>query len=206
MLTVIELTTGVPGAGKSYRRCAHYLVNDWLKDKENRIHYSNFPVDIEAIAEYTSRRDVDEHIKEIPEDVIETWLEGRSGPWEYFQDTDLACCHIALDEFDHFCSTNHKKEIRTQWAAWLKEIRHQGATVEFITQDHQAVAKEVERKVAVRRSLTVGADRRDPYFKIKMYDWYQLRSKLINRQVQTVIETEYRKHDGRWKAEDASGG
>ncbi len=50
MNSVITITTGVPGAGKTYVRAARFLVDDFLINS-NGIHISNFPLNIDAISE-----------------------------------------------------------------------------------------------------------------------------------------------------------
>ena len=51
--TVIEFTTGQPGSGKSYRRCAWLIVDRVLNPKEPEIDklWSNYPVMFEPQAD-----------------------------------------------------------------------------------------------------------------------------------------------------------
>ena len=54
-MAVICITTGEPGAGKSYIRAARFLVDEFLVNTDG-IHISNFPLNIEAIAEEVYRK------------------------------------------------------------------------------------------------------------------------------------------------------
>jgi len=202
--SVITLTTGPAGSGKTYVRCARFLVDEWLPERKG-IHYSNFPVFRDKAAEFVARKlnkTTDEfldRIQIIPESVLNTWLNGQSGPWDYFRDKNLEGCHVAIDECHNFCGakTNHK--VRQQWQAWLGEIRHQGATVEFLSQSPEKVAREIHYEAGLRLSLVNSEDRRDPFLGILLGDWYELKAAFITKQYETVVwEVERRNVDGKW--------
>src|SRR5690606_37593265 len=73
-----------------------------------------------------------ERMQLIPPGEIERWREGQSGPWDFFADKDLGQAHIAIDEIHVFCGRNTAAAVRKKWQDWLGEIRHRGATVEFL--------------------------------------------------------------------------
>ena len=42
--SVTRLTTAPPGTGKTWARCARFILDEWLMDGMEGIHFSNFPV------------------------------------------------------------------------------------------------------------------------------------------------------------------
>jgi hypothetical protein len=202
--SVITLTTGPAGSGKTYVRCARFLVDEWLPERSG-VHYSNFPVFRERVAEFVAKKlgkTADEYldrIQIIPESVLNTWVSGQSGPWDYFKDRCLDGCHIAIDECHNFCGAKSNHKIRQRWQAWLGEIRHQGATVEFLSQSPEKVAREIHYEAGLRLSLVNSEDRRDPFLGILLGDWYELRAGFITREYETTVwEVERRAVDGKW--------
>ena len=79
--SVITLTTGPAGSGKTYVRCARFLVDEWLPERKG-IHYSNFPVFRDKAAEFVARKlnktsdELLDRIQIIPDAVLNTWLNG----------------------------------------------------------------------------------------------------------------------------------
>ena len=202
--STVLLTTGVAGSGKSYVRCARFLVDEFLPDTDG-VHYSNFPVFPEKIAALIAPRlkvepgAIIDRIKVIPDEALQTWISGESGPWDYFRDLDLQNTHIAIDEIHNFCGKNTKRKTRARWQSWLGEIRHRGATVEFISQSPQKIAREIEYEAGVRLSLINSADRRDPFFGVTLGDWYELRAKFFTGELEPrVWQVERRNVDGKW--------
>lgn len=202
--SVITLTTGPAGSGKTYVRCARFLLDEWLPERSG-VHYSNFPVFRDKVAEFSAKKtgklesEILDRIQIIPESTLDLWVNGHSGPWDFFRDKNLDGCHIAIDECHNFCGakTNHK--IRQRWQAWLGEIRHQGATVEFLSQSPEKVAKEIHYEAGLRLSLVNSEDRRDPFLGILLGDWYELKAAFVTKEYQTVVwEIERRNVDGKW--------
>ena len=113
---------------------------------------------------------------------------------------DLTGAHIAIDECHNFCkaSGSTPKHQRELWGAWLGEIRHIGATVEFLTQSPHKLAKEIVNEAEVRIDLLNVEAERDPFFKIKMADWYELKASISGRYEAKVQMLEKRCIDGRW--------
>jgi hypothetical protein len=206
---IITMTTAPAGSGKSYRRGPHFLLNEFLPHQEG-VHWSNLPVFVDKLAEEMAKRTgkpVDEfanRIKLIPPEVQQSWREGKSGPWEFFQDIDLQNAHVALDEFHEFCGTNKARHLREKYQFWFGQIRHRGATIEVISQAPEKIAREIHYEAGVQLSLVNSEDRRDPWFRILLGDWYELRAKFITGKYQSAIwEIEERKAKGKWITEDS---
>jgi hypothetical protein len=213
---VFMITEAPMGSGKTLRRCAHYLVYEFLPEKEG-VHYSNFPVlhdGMEALMKKKHRKLMEKHpelvherVKVIPPDVIKSWSDDElcTGPWDYFSAEDgdgkpsLAGAHLALDEAHIFapCVGRPSRARCRKWREFLGEVRHRGATVEFITQDVKSIDEDVARLSAVRLSLINQADERDQLFGIAFFDWYQLKGKFTGEWRPTIIEKESRKEGQR---------
>lgn len=215
-MSVIMLTTGVPGCGKTYVRAARFLVDDFLINTRG-VHYSNFPLNVDAIAEEVSRKmsrnfgvfglkkrkvtpeDIKKRIVIIPDEVLQSWRMERSGPWDYFAGVNLKYAHIAIDEIHNFLSPLSSLEYVQAWNDFLGEVRHRGCTFEGLTQDVGQVSQVLKGRAAVRLELVPGEDLRDPYFKIKMLDWYNLKAAFTGSFHKTVIMFEKRKLFSSWK-------
>ena len=210
---VVLLTTGVPGCGKTYVRAARFLVDDFLVNSEG-IHYSNFPLSREIIAEDVSQklssslgffsflsrkqkkvsRDlILSRLHIIPDEVLLSWFREESGPWDYFKDCDLRYAHIAIDEIHNYISYSKSSAYLQKWDEFLGEIRHRGCTFEGLTQDESQVHPILLGRCALRLELVPAEDLRDPFFKIKMSDWYELKASFSGCYHKTVFEFEKRK-------------
>ena len=147
IMSVIMLTTGVPGCGKTYVRAARFLVDDFLINTRG-VHYSNFPLNVDVIADEVSRKmsrkfgifglknrkvtpeDIKKRIVVIPDEVLQSWRMERSGPWDYFAGVNLKYAHIAIDEIHNFLSPLSSLEYVQAWNDFLGEVRHRGCTFE----------------------------------------------------------------------------
>ena len=196
------LTTGVSGSGKTYRRCAHFLVNDFLPNHTG-VHISNFPINMDALEAYCIKNNICKNVRErvriIPEDVIKTWLSGESGPWDFFTEGDLSGCHLALDEAHNFCSKKSKPYHRERWGRWLGELRHLGMTAEFLTQAEGNMANEIMNQCEIRLEIINGENRIDPVMHMRMSDWYELKAKITGKYIAPSFELEYMQMMGKWK-------
>jgi hypothetical protein len=206
---VITMTTAPAGSGKSYRRGPHFLLTEFLPNQEG-VHWSNLPLYAEKLAEEMARRtgkpaaEFLDRIKLVPPEVQQTWREGSSGPWEFFADMDLQNAHVALDEFHEFCGTNKSRHLREKYQFWFGQIRHRGATIEVISQSPEKIAREIHYEAGVQLSLVNSEDRRDPWFRILLGDWYELRAKFLTGKYQSAVwEIEERKAKGKWVQEDS---
>lgn len=218
--SVITCTTGEAGSGKSYARCARFLVDRFLKDCDG-VHWSNFPLGVvpedhpfppeyegetftERIARAAAKlHGLDEHalrerVQLIPADVLKSWERGDSGPWEFFEGRDLNGAHIAIDEIHNFLDPQAPPEQRKLWRQWLGEIRHRGCTVEFISQALQKIPLEIRREAGLHIACNNTETERDPFFRILLADWYELRAAFITRNYRSnVIERERRSAMGK---------
>lgn len=202
--SVIQLTTAPAGTGKTYMR-VRFLVDDLLPGTEKRV-ITNLPLNIDAIVDYCVTRhglhpeDVRERIQLIPSTVYDGWMDGTSGPWDYFVDS-IDQCHIIIDEVHRICGSGSPRKVRKRYQDWLGEIRHRGATIEFVSQDETKIAREIINEAAYKRVLVSSEDRRDPlpYCGIPLSDWYELRAGITGVYFQCVWEMEYRKVGKAWK-------
>lgn len=186
--SVIEITTGCAGTGKTFRRCAHFLVDDFLVNESGK-HYSNFPINIRPLTREVlsnssnvknrTRRSLLEQINIIPQSELDLWAIEASGPWEYFSDLDLQDAHISIDEAHNFIGVDHSKTHKAKWKSWLGELRHSGATIEFLTQNEMKLDMCVKRDAELMRTLENQEQVKDPFFNIEMFYWYELRASFL---------------------------
>ena len=225
MQTTVIYTTGEPGSGKSYYRCMRFLIDDFLRNTSCK-HVSNFPVRMEpwekdgkpqqgfaavAKAKGLNPDDVRERVLVFDPADVESWLNLNlgskggghvCGPWDQLDQVDISGFHIAIDEIHNFCGTKSAKSVQARWAQWLGEIRHQGATVEFLTQSPKKVASCITEHAGLRHRLLKGEEREDFWFKIPLYDWYQLRAKFVGRWKTCFWQVTERNILDKWKTSD----
>ena len=197
--TIVEFTTGEPGAGKSYRRCAHFIVNVLLNPNEAgpKGIWCNYPIEFDpwvdkygveqpGLIEFIAVKygeevadEVEDRVKVFPPEEVASWKPPRKGqpvrgPWSFFEENDIDTggWHVAIDEIHNFAPKGNRK-VEEAWGEWMGEIRHEGLTIEFLTQDPDEVTRKIQGRAGVRRELVRSVERRDPYFKIKLGDWYQ---------------------------------
>lgn len=185
-MSTIILTTGVPGSGKTYIRCARFLVDDFLLSKKTGVHYSNFPVCVDVVAnhvhkQFTSKfgffyrllhrnfvmpsvEDIKARIVVIPESVLSDWRLEKSGPWDFFAGLDLSGCHIAIDEIHEIVKISSSPDYIAKWDEFLGTIRHRGCVFEGLTQDIKAVHACFKGRANIRNELIPCEDLRDPFF------------------------------------------
>jgi hypothetical protein len=203
------------------------MVDEYLPGRTGD-HWSNFPLDEvpqshafpptypgETFADRMARDVARAHPKEwtpdavrarihtIPRHVTQRWQTGETGPWDFFEDRDVSGAHIAIDEIHNFCGKKTKPTTRAKWQAWLGEIRHRGATIEFLSQHPQKIAQELEWEAEIRLNLINNANRRDPWSGVLIGDWYQLRANLLGIGYKSSLwELEKRAVDKRWVVQD----
>ena len=217
----IILTTGVPGCGKTYIRCARYLVDDFLVNTRG-VHISNFPLNPETISETVSKKinksrglfgifrkavtpdDIKKRLIVIPDDVLQSWRSEESGPWEFFKGWNLKYAHIAIDEIHNFINSRSSSAYLKLWDDFLGEVRHRGCTFEGLTQDFDSVDRVLSGRASIRLELIPGEDLRDPFFKIKLSDWYELKASFFGTYHKTVFMYEKRKQGSSWKVNHVS--
>ena len=222
---VVEFTTGAPGTGKTYRRAGHFIVNELLDPKcpsADRI-WCNYPIEFEswtdghgieqkglyAIANEKyglEEFEVDEKVRVFPKEVVESWLRFDTSskaivtPSDFFNDNEikLDACHIAIDEIHNFCPSADKIAA-TSWSKWLGEIRHEGATIEFLSQHPSKVSKAIINHAALRRQMVHSGLRRDWWVNIQLEDWYNVGTVIGRKYRPSVWEVEEREVLGKWK-------
>ncbi len=208
----VFLVEGPPGTGKSYERAARWLVDDFLPNREGH-HFSNFPLNVDAIAEYCER------VHKLPKDqtaarlhfidpaALADWRDEvqGSGPWVYFADrpdgtNPLERAHVAIDECHVYLGVAGKSSAqwRKQWEGWLGTIRHRGCTIEFLTQDVSKVAKEITAHCESKIVLSTLANQRVPFIGIRATDAYQVLSKLRGKSIRVTVVDEYQRRGARW--------
>lgn len=190
---VICLTSAPPGSGKSYCRFARFVWDDWLPNCAPGVHWSNFPVRFEpwkdergnegsGLVALASKRFkiapevVRERVRTIPEEVTRSWQDEEKidGPWNYFKDLDINGAHIAIDEAHSYFPQRGRPKHAKALMEWLAEIRHRGATVEFITQHPGQVCAELRRAAGEQIILTNLENEVEPFFGIRVGDWLEM--------------------------------
>ncbi len=207
-MAVIEYTVGAAGTGKSFIRCAKFLVDEWLPYHEGR-HISNFPLEVDNIVDYVSKKYKDiphcsperlyERLLVIPDAVLDTWILFESGPWEYFADFHFNGDHISIDEIHNFCPASAPKEYLKKWNDWLGEIRHEGATIEFLTQNEAKVSKSIEIESGLRRELTGRSDKVNPLTGCQYHVDWNLIARFNGKYRQKTTVTTKRRIGKIWK-------
>lgn len=205
-MAVTEFTAAISGSGKTYRRCAHYLATEFLPMRLGKI-WTNFPIHIDQmvadVVEHNPQLvavDIKDRIKCIPDEVLRTWRDYKSGPWDYFHAEDLEGDRIALDELHNYVPASAPREYVKKWQEFLGEIRHRGCEFEGLSQYDTKVHVAIRNEAGLKRDLFNCEQRRDPFFQILMADWYNLRAKFFTGQyTSSVFEYEYVPVQGRWK-------
>lgn len=215
-VATLIFTTGEPGAGKTYIRCARFLVDDFLVNSDG-VHISNFPVYPDKVADSVVKRsnffkkgilakitapfrrkqnkitkeEILKRIHVIPEDVLKSWRSEESGPWEYFNGCDLKHAHIAIDEIHNYLSVTSSEEHLKKWDEFLGEIRHRGCTIEGLTQDPSAVSPVFKNRAGLNLDLVPRLKLRDPIFKVPYADWYELVAGFTGIYRPCILQQEY---------------
>lgn len=207
--SIISATFGVPGSGKTYSR-VRFLVEDFLINNPAGMFITNIPLNIDVISDYisplihVSPEDVAARLHIIPDDELIMWekmnlLENRDlasfadnfPPAVYLQQFNLEGAHIAIDEFHKYFSKKGPKLLKKMWNDWFAEIRKTGCVFEAVTQSYGQMSDEFLDKCASRLELVNHSELRDPFFGVRMGDWYELRAGLFNRPViQRITERE----------------
>jgi hypothetical protein len=221
-------TTGASGSGKTLRRGPWFVCRELLPNSDS-VHVSNFPwrfdvwtdgagIEREGLVGYMARHGVDEdvvrdRVRCIPESVTDEWRnaglkdgEPVRGPWDTFKDEDMSGWHLAIDEIHNYVPKSGPgcRRIQAAWSKWLGELRHRGATIEFLSQSPAKVGTCIENEAEIRLELLNNSQRYDPFFRVKMYYWYQLQAKLTGYYRPGCWQIELRQISGKWKEQDSS--
>jgi len=161
--------------------------------------------------------EVRRRVRVIPAEEMERWrnngLRGRSqklvahGPWDYFgeefaAERPLAGAYISIDECHNYIPVTAAGVVQDAWSQFLGELRHRGATIEFLSQHEAKVHKCIQHETEVRFELVNNDLKRDPFFKITCYCWRQLRAKLGMNATPSYWQLEYRQIMGKWRLVD----
>ena len=208
--SILSATFGTPGSGKTYSRCK-WLVDDFLINNPDGIYITNIPLNIEVISQYisdlrkVSSDDVAARLHIIPDDVLLQWEKlnqldnsdlktfnsSTFPPTVYFQQFNLGGAHIAIDEFHKFFGKKSPRALRALWNDWFAEIRKTGCVFEAITQSYGQMNDEFLDKCQTRLELVNHSDSKDPFFSVRMGDWYELKAGLFGHlPIQRVSERE----------------
>ena len=113
------------------------------------------------------------------------------GPWQYFQDLDLSAGHIMIDEIQKIVDNRSTNKLKKLWADWLSTIRHEGCTLEFMTQTTKRLPMEIKDVSEITVEILPNAENRFPLLPIKNYDYYQLFKKLFDWDLKSSTLTEW---------------
>ncbi len=205
---VAMLTTAPMGGFKSYTRGPAFAIDVWLPEYEG-ILYTTIPLRVDVIAEIAWKKykipkeETKRRIHVFSPDLIKSWIRegGNNGPWDIPLEK-VAGCHFQFDEFQYFAPRTQEVPRRRLWREWISEVRHEQATVEFLTQDISSIDKDIVSVVPIQYQLVNLGTHRDPLFKIQLNDWYQLRSKFFGYWCPCVAQLEFSRIAGRLKQEE----
>lgn len=193
--STITLTVGVSGSGKTYYRGSVFVMEEWIPEHTGVL-ITNMPLNLDEIEKvFPNAR---ERIELIPREVLQSWRDGNSGPWEYLQDRDLSGCKLQIDEIHNYCGKNSSPSVRKKWLSFIGELRHQGMTAEFMTQTEAKCAKEIISEAEIRIEIVNGENRLMPVLGYRMGDLYELRAKLTGKYLCPSFCREYTQVSGKW--------
>ena len=193
--STISVTVGVSGSGKTYYRCAVFLAEEWLPNHSGVL-ITNYPILMENLVK--DFPNAEKRVELIPKEVLQAWRDGRSGPWDYLDGREISGCHIAIDEIHNYCGKNTDNKIRKKWLSWIGELRHQGATCEFLTQSEAKCAKEILSEAEIRYEIINGENRIFPILGYRMGDLYEFRAKILGRYLCPSFCREYIQAGSKW--------
>ena len=114
------------------------------------------------------------------------------------QGFDLQNDLIVIDEAHNFCGRSHSREKKRLWMQFCGELRHRGhSAIQFVTQSPNKLAKEIIDECGKRQALIDAEEERDPFFKIPLAYWYELRAKLTGKYTSCFVRIDLRDIDGK---------
>ena len=192
--SIITITIGAVGVGKTYSRCANFLATEFIPNHHG-VHYSNFPINKEVLVDWCHKKykidnDVlNSRIQIIPSDVVQGWMDGEMTFSDYFDDKDLQDAHIAIDEAHNFFPFANRDNLRVkQCVQFLGEIRHRGCTIELLTQNVGNLPVAIREKATKTIEIVSCESDYDIYFKIQNYYWYELRAAWLKEYCPKLCE------------------
>lgn len=203
-MAVHEVTVARSGAGKTYH-IVWRLVHDWLPFPHNRNFFTNLPINCDRLAAYivTTHPDLSSQgalakIRLFDREVTDSWLNEKSGPWEFFDGLDVDAGRIVIDEVHNFIHVKSSAEYVMKWRKWLGELRHCGATFEAISQYETKIHPLIRHECGLIRRLASSDDKRDPLFWVRFGDHYQILSKIRGYYASRVFFSEFTDEAGKW--------
>lgn len=182
----VTLRDGTGGSGKSYL-VTYFIVETFLPFEDGKL-ITNLPLNIPVICERVAARhgkDAQELASRIelidPADnarLKTDVMDGGLTPYQIFEGRNLAECHVIVDECHWFCGPDKSEPHRAFWKKWIGELRHQGATLELMTQTIQGVAPEIVMQAAARYTSVSSEFKRDAWLNISFGDWAEFQAKF----------------------------
>ena len=211
--SVLYLTSGQPGCGKTYSR-VRWLMSEFLPNSTG-LYITNLPLNVDLIASAVASKTgktAEEYISRIhviSDDEMKSWRSlndrsrkqelsemknsGKFPPVQYLESLDLNNARVAIDEFHRYFNKKSPADVLLMWNDWFAEIRKTGCTFEAITQDLDQLPPEFIGKVGLRMDLVPYGTTRDPFLNIPLSDYYELRAAYLGMREQKICQTEYRK-------------
>lgn len=204
---IISLCVGQPGAGKSYSR-VRYIMDDFLINHKG-VCITNLPLNIPAMQEYYNKLNIKidllERIVLVDSATYNSWANLHSEKkhirekwdlktmpvFEWLSCFDLTDAYICLDEFHRIYGKGFSTDYIKLWADWFSEIRKTGARFECVTQDTVKLNSDFLALAGNRIDIVPWSIARDPFFGIKIDDYYQLQASITKKYIQHYVEQEF---------------
>ncbi len=205
--SVLTFVTGVPGVGKSWRE-SFYVVTEIIPElAEDSYIYTNLPLIKEVFVKHFKDESLYDRIVLIDNLEMERWRVSKSqkdpkkmlGPWSFFEGCKTSGSVFILDEIHELCNKKDNPRYRERWENFLATIRHLGfKSAEFLTQDEAAVAVEIKNRAGLKICLEDNESELDTFFKISMFDWYNLIAGHTRKYKKSFMECTYKKRGSGW--------
>lgn len=188
---------GESGSGKSLVRCAQFLADEFLV-QETGLHFSNFPVNFDGLAAASGKpvEEVRRRVRIIPAGVMKRWADGLESPAVYFEsvkeeegDNSLVGAHVAIDEAHRYLGRHHKPAHLATWSDWIGHLRHNGMTVEFLTQYDTKLHHFARHEAGEMLTIRAPSRERDSVWGCYLYDELQLLSKIWRKKIGVSVVT-----------------
>lgn len=192
------------GSGKSFSR-AKWIVDYFLPEEKGDI-VTNLPLNVDEVVKYVCRNkslneeEIRDRIVIIPHPVWLTWQTdikvGGSGPWDWLRELyggyNFEGAHIIIDEAHYIGGAKHSPQHLAEWGKFCGEVRHNHATLEFMSQHENKVARSIRDECGGSVYLSNGEKRK--FLHVPFSDFYELRAKFLTRKYTSIIwEEEQRK-------------
>lgn len=186
----LECVIGESGAGKTLYVAAIKLV-EFLRNESGK-YWHNLPLKPEGLAALSGKsvEEIESRLELIPQEELKKWIDGKSGPWEFFADKDIKGAHIAIDEAHRYFGKKHSKAHLAQLGFWTGELRHHGATCELLTQHEFKLSTDARNEAGVQTRIFAPSQRTELFTGAKWYDVLQILAKFRGRKIGLTIVRE----------------